>query len=274
MKMKHNKKRNTAFLYESLIKELTKFIVRKENIKKQALLEIIKKYFAHGLPLNKELELYNMVFQTKGLNKKLSQRYLYEIKKDFDSLDRKTIFNIQTNLINEINKSFSNSIFSNFVPNYKNIATVGQFFNTTGNNAKKRLIIEQNIINIMSSTKQKSQSEMKHIDNLTYKTFVKKFNESYDKSLHKEQKDLLTNYITSFSDNGLGLKSFLNEEIGRLKTQINECASNKKIIKNINYSENTRMILEKLINYRNQPITEQVVKEIFYIQDLVREVLK
>jgi len=31
MKMKHNKKRNTAFLYESLIKELTKAIVRKQT---------------------------------------------------------------------------------------------------------------------------------------------------------------------------------------------------------------------------------------------------
>ena len=32
--MKHNKKRNTAFLYECLIRELTKAIVR-ENVEKQ-----------------------------------------------------------------------------------------------------------------------------------------------------------------------------------------------------------------------------------------------
>ena len=32
--MKHNKKRNTAFLYESLIKELTVAIVRKNNDRK------------------------------------------------------------------------------------------------------------------------------------------------------------------------------------------------------------------------------------------------
>jgi len=29
--MKHNKKRNTAFLYESLVKELTKAIVRQQE---------------------------------------------------------------------------------------------------------------------------------------------------------------------------------------------------------------------------------------------------
>ena len=33
-KMKHNKKRNTAFLYEALVKELTKTVVEKDNNKK------------------------------------------------------------------------------------------------------------------------------------------------------------------------------------------------------------------------------------------------
>ena len=33
--MKHNKKRNTAFLYESLVKELTKAVVRQEETKKK-----------------------------------------------------------------------------------------------------------------------------------------------------------------------------------------------------------------------------------------------
>ena len=35
--MKHNKKRNTAFLYETVIKELTKSIVKKNNEKKYKL---------------------------------------------------------------------------------------------------------------------------------------------------------------------------------------------------------------------------------------------
>ena len=49
---------------------------------------------------------------------------------------------------------------------------------------------------------------MKHLDNLEYKTFVNKFNNAYDRTLETEQKDLLTNYIVSFSDNGVGSKKF------------------------------------------------------------------
>ena len=40
--MKHNKKRNTAFLYESLIKELTVAIVRKDNQRKEIILNLVK----------------------------------------------------------------------------------------------------------------------------------------------------------------------------------------------------------------------------------------
>ena len=42
MKVRHNKKRNTAFLYESLIKELTKTIIKKQNKRKQRVLFFIE----------------------------------------------------------------------------------------------------------------------------------------------------------------------------------------------------------------------------------------
>ena len=39
--MKHNKKRNTAFIYETLSRELTKAIVDKDNNRKATVLAII-----------------------------------------------------------------------------------------------------------------------------------------------------------------------------------------------------------------------------------------
>ena len=248
MKMKHNKKRNTAFLYESLIKELTKAIVKKNENSKNSLIETIKKYFSKGTVLYEELQLYNMILNSKELSLNYSQRFIHEVKADYNSLDKKEVFNTQTKLISEINKNLSNSIFSNFVPNYKNIATVGQFFMSSGYDAKKRLIIEEKTIDLITR-KTETTNKLKHIDNLTYNTFIKKFNESYDKTLRKEQKDLLTNYITSFSDNGLGLKSFLNEEIGRLRERVSLCLNDDKIKNNETYFENTNKILSKLKNF-------------------------
>ena len=48
LKLKHNKKRNTAFLFESLTKELTKAIVNKDEKTKQIILSVIKEHFRKG----------------------------------------------------------------------------------------------------------------------------------------------------------------------------------------------------------------------------------
>ena len=270
--MKHNKKRNTAFLYECLLKELTKSIVRNDKQRKQQIIKIIKEGFKKGSALKRDLEIYQSLLECKKMSKEFAQRFLVETKKDFEQIDRKRVFNEQTNLINKINKHLSKSAFSNFVPNYKDIASIGQYL-TSGLKAKNRILVENRIVGLLTSSKEKT-SEMAHIDNLTYKTFVNKFNESYGNSLRKEQKDLLMNYIVSFSDNGLGLKSFLNEEISRLKKEIDKCTKSQEILQNEAFLAKTKRVLQQLQEYSRKPITEGVVREIFYIQDLVAEVNK
>ena len=56
--MKHNKKRNTAFIYETLTRELTKAIVDKNAERKSTVLSIIKEGFSGESVLISELELY------------------------------------------------------------------------------------------------------------------------------------------------------------------------------------------------------------------------
>ena len=54
------------------------------------------------------------------------------------------------------------------------------------------------------------------IDNI-YKSFVKRFNQEYSDKLLPSQKELLNKFVTSFHNNGLELKNYLNEEVGRLR---------------------------------------------------------
>ena len=266
MKLKHNKKRNTAFLYEVLIKEYTKAVVRKNGKLKNKIIKILKEYFTNGTVLKQDLELYNIILESKGMAQSASKRLISEVKKDFDSVDRKAVFNSQTKLIKQINETIGKEAFANFISNYKSVATVGQYFaDNKSNNAKQRILLEDNVIKLMSSKPQEAK-KLKHIDSLTYNTFVGKFNETYQHTLREEQKNLLTNYITSFADNGLGLKVFMNEEVGRLKGCIRQ-----NVADNV-YPEQFNKILKKLENIKNSPITESTVREIFYIQDLLHEV--
>ena len=222
MTMKHNKKRNTAFLYECLIKEMTKAIVRGKLQKKQQIVETLKRYFSKGTPLYNDLQLYKQLMETNG----------------------------------------------NFVPNYKNIATIGQHFNSEGLKPKTRLLIEERLKRlVISQSEAIKEDKMKTLDSLTYNTFVNKFNDSYKHSLLKEQRDLLTNYIVSFSDNGLGLKMFMNEELGRLKIECEKLTESK-------WTEKIILVKEKVESYKSKPLTEDIVREVFYIQDLLAELNK
>ena len=237
--MKHNKKRNTAFLYECLLKELTKSIVRKDKDNKNKIISMIKENFAKGKELYDDLQLYRSILENKDkMTLDFSKRFLVETKIDFDNLNRKSIFNAQTKLISQINQNLGSDVFKNFVPNYKDIATVGSWFSSTELNAKSRLIIETKVLKILIP-KSEEKKEMRHIDNLTYNTFIQKFNETYKRSLRDRQKALLTNYIVSFSDNGLGLKVFMNEEIARIKKELQKITSDDTL--NESYKQNTEI---------------------------------
>ena len=263
--MKHNKKRNTAFLYECLIKEMTKAVVRGELQKKQQIVETLKRYFTKGKPLYNDLQLYKQLMEPQKLEESLGLRYMKEVKGDWESLDRKEIFNQQTQLIKEFNQTIPEA-FGNFIPNYKSIATIGQFFNSSGLKAKSRLLIEERVKRLVISDSGAIKEErLKTVDSLTYKTFVSTFNDTYKESLLKEQRELLTNYIISFSDNGLGLKIYVNEELGRLKQQCENLNEGQ-------WASKIKLVRQKLEDFRKKPLTEEMIKDIFHIQQLLSEI--
>jgi len=270
--MKHNKKRNTAFLYESLVKELTKAVIYQQENKKKVVLAMIKENFHKGSPLHEDLQLYKSILENKDkMTKDFTERFLVETKKDYNDLDRKSVFNAQTKLINQINKQLGTNVFANFVPNYKEIATVGSWFQDNKSTAKNRLIIETKVKQILVPS-QKEEKKMRHIDNLTYKTFVGKFNDTYKNTLQENQKNLLTNYITSFSDNGLGLKVFINEELEVLRQKLSE----KLSVGKDTLEEEKRAQLQKvsviLEDFTKKPLDGKMVEKLFYIQGLVEEI--
>jgi hypothetical protein len=266
--MKHNKKRNTAFLYECLIRELTKAIVQENKSKQTKVKDLLREFFLKGKALKAELDIYKSLMETKDVDEDFSRRLLHESKLDFTKLDRKEVFNEQTSLINKINKALGAATFANFVPNYKDLATLGLFFQNDNLKAKKRMMLETKMVSFLTR-KEQNHTEMKPVDQLEFKMFVKRFNQTYQHSLLKEQKELLSNFIVSFSDNGLGLKSYLNDEIGRLKESVtNEIVEGS----NSALNENFKKVKAKLDSYTKTPLTQEIIEEIFYIQDLLAEV--
>ena len=275
MKLKHNKKRNTAFLYEALVKELTKSIINKNGEKKAAISSIIKENFSKSTLLGKELGLYKTLDETANVDIYTAERLVEETRRSYNSLDKQQIFETQTRLINLINKHISTGVFSNFVPNYKNLATIAQIFNDDLS-PKERVLLERNLISSMSSkTTEVKSKNMEPIDSLVYKKIIEGFNEKYGSDLLEEQRELLKNFIVSFSDNGLSLKMFLNEEIGRLKDKTNEVLQTPEVSSDQNMTAKATRILEKLDSFKKGvAINEDMIEFVLKTQKLVSETLE
>jgi hypothetical protein len=268
---KHNKKRNTAFLYETLINEVTKAVVSGEKDKINKITNIITKYFNDDSVLKEEVDLYGILLDTKSLDKQTASKLLDETKRVYFSLNQQEIFDKQTEAIKDINKNLSKNVFSNFIPNYKDLATISQIFSKK-TNVKQRVLLEKKIIDEMTSTNQINENTMQPIDNIVYKTFVNKFNDKYSDSLISEQKELLNKYIVSFVDNGIDLKIFMNEEITRLKNELNSSFTNNNISDDVEMVKNTKNVLNLLESFKEKQIDDNMLMRILKIQDLVKEI--
>ena len=109
------------------------------------------------------------------------------------------------------------------------------------------------------------------VDDVVYKTFVEKFNKKYESGLLEEQKQLLTHYIASFADNGVELKFYLNEEIARLKVELDKAKEISEIKSDKEMLKKTNQIIEKLNSYAQQNISEELLTTVLKTQSLVKE---
>jgi len=266
-KSKHNKKRNTAFLYEVLIREVTKSVVAGNIDIKNKSLKLCKEFFKPGSILRKEKDIYDSLLSLDGVTTEIREKVLFEAKKDYDSIDRTEVFNQQTKLINKINKQLDPTAFNNFVQNYKDLATVAQILNRELP-TKERVLLESSLI---AKGAPLEKTEMKPTDNLVYKTFVTKFNQSYS-GLLEEQKNLVTYHALSFSDHGLSLKAFLNEELRRLKKAVSSAMAKDYVSSDENMHEKMGGVCDILESFKDkEAIDQDSILKVLEIQELVRE---
>jgi len=264
MKLKHNKKRNTAFVFEVLINEVSKASMHNQDERKQNVLNIIKRYFYKGSILKEELEIYKSFDELEGSPPNLVEKIITESKTYAKDLDKKTVYEQQTKLINEANKILGSEIWNNFVSSYKKLATINQVL-IGAQSPKKQVFVEQKLVNMLTQQEKIEKQPFPAVNKLALKTFLGKFNEKYSVSLNESQKRLLKEYITSYKDSGAEFNMYLYEEITRLKDQLTEQ------IQTSDKSEKLSLVLEKIQSYQNKKIDRKAISEIIKIQSLVGE---
>lgn len=262
-KMNHNKRRNTAFLYEALVRELTKSVVAKNEERKSAVMAVMKEFFNNNSILKQDLNLYKEIVETRGTTKDTAEKIIGYVRKERERLSAEKLFEAQTRLISKIHNSLSEDVFSNFVPNYKALASVYQMFSPK-TKIKNKVLMENVVVQYMSSLPQKLNEE-KRINNAAMRIFSSKFNNHYS-GLLEEQRVLLSKYISSFTDNGLELKMYLNDELARIKEAFSSSNFDGEL------KDKIQKVTSIIDSFKGELINEDMLKQIMKMQQLVREI--
>lgn len=270
MSKSHNKKRNTAFLYEALILELTKATIKNDPAYRSAISVILKKHFNKNSILARELDCYRALTEERVIDPYTFEKIIIEAKRTYANLDLNAVFVAQSALIADMNQSLNKDVYSNFVPNYKHLATISKILHPRTPVAR-RVLFEKKLLD--ASAVIVEVQPLQPINTLVYKTFVKKFNEAYDSKLLDEQKVLLRHYISSLADGQIQLKLYINEELGRLQAELNQVLRESQIKENpevkVKIQEVTALIEGDL---SKREINAEYVLDVLKIQQLAADV--
>ena len=268
MKVKHNKKRNTAFLYEALVRELTKSVVEQNASRSQKIKKILKEHFRSGKILFSELGCFRALSQKDELDHYSAEKVIFRAKKEYESLDQQSIFKEQSAVIKKINTQLGKDVFNTFVPDYKSYATLAQIF---GNKlpVKSKVIMEQRILDVLTSGNRDPQI-LQPVDNLVVKSFTENFNEEYG-DLLPEQKTVLNRFITSFNENEVDFRLYVGTELKRIKESVEASLKLPEIQDDQEMIDNTRRVIEQVSNFNVSNLNEQQILKILKLQKLVRE---
>ena len=268
MKAKHNKKRNTVFLYEALVRELTKAITHQDTTRAETTKGILREHFRTGKVLFSELGCFSALADTQGLDHYTAEKLVFRAKKAYDELDPQDIFKEQSQVIKKINTDLGKEVYNNFVPNYKTYATIAQIFGTKAP-VKNRVLMEKKIIDVMTSTPVEKE-EMKPVDSLVVSEFVKNFNETYSHLL-PEQINLLNKYVLSFGTNVADFQLTVGRELQRIHEEVSNSLDSEEVKADKEMEENTRKILSQIEEWNVGNIDSNKLIKVLKLQELVHE---
>jgi len=271
MTNKHNKKRNTGFIYEALVREVVKQSLEEGVGKRDVAVSLLKKHFNKKSLLYKDLIFYKTLAETNNTTEKLASKILKETITMRSRIDKEELFKEQSHIISQINKNISKSVFSNFVPSYKFLASIGQLFNDDLK-PKTKVLLEEQILNNMTADEELEETNEVKINNSVINTFVKRFNNTYGDKLLSEQKTLISNFIKSFKDDGLEFKIYLDREINRLLEEMKKNYNDQDLTNDGSMKEKYDKIIQFLETTSQFPLNETLILKVTQVQQLIKEI--
>ena len=227
-KIKHSKFKNTGFIFELLVRQITSEIMSASNSVAE---KILKEHFNSKKELSKELKLYQYLINEKYNSESKAEQFINTILEARKRLDEKKLTKEKYNLIKEIKETYNlDEFIKSPISHYKTLASIYKIFETVITDEQydptdvvsSRFTIAENIINSSIQNKETKVKDAvleeyrKQDDDLravSYKLLVESFNSKY-KNLNDDQKALLREYINNINNTGK-LNEYVSNEVSK-----------------------------------------------------------
>ena len=237
-KIKHSKFKNTGFIFELLVRQVTSEIL---SSNKSIAESILKEHFNSKKELSKELKLYQYLVNEKYNSESKAEQFINTILEARKRVDEKKLIKEKYNLIKSIKETYNiDEFIKSPISNYKALASIYKLFETISTDEQyeptdivnSRFTIVENIINTSIQNKESKvkdaileqyQKQDEDLRAVSYKLLVESFNTKY-KNLSEGQKSLLREYINNINNTGK-LNQYVDNEITNLVNELKEVGS-------------------------------------------------
>ena len=237
--IKHSKFKNTGFIFELLVRQITSEIMSgKENSKAE---KILKEYFSGKKELSKELKLYQYLINEKYNSENKAEKFVETVCEARKRLDEQKLMKEKYNLIKEIKEAYDIDEFTkSSISNYKNLASIYKIFEATVTKesfepkdiVNSKFTVVENMINSSIENKDKKLNDRvfeeykkqdEEVRMLSYKMLVENFNKKYN-NLSAGQKNLLKEYINNIT-NTTKFKDYVASELPKIVAELKSIKS-------------------------------------------------
>lgn len=237
--IKHSKFKNTGFIFELLVRQITSEIMSGKTTSKAE--KILKEFFSSKKELSKELKLYQYLINEKYNSESKAEKFVETVCEARKRLDEQKITKEKYNLIKQIKETYNIDEFTKSpISNYKSLASIYKVFEATITKesfepkdiVNSKFTIVENMINSSIENKDKKLNDRvfeeyrkqdEEVRMLSYKMLVENFNKKYN-NLSEEQKRLLKEYINNINNTGK-LKEYVTNEVNSLSEGLKQVGS-------------------------------------------------
>lgn len=233
-KLGHSKFKNTGFLFEILVRQITSDIIgdNKNTVSER----ILAKYFNKNTELGKENALYQVLVKERSADERKAERIIDAVIDARKKLNEGKLREEKYNLVKDIKENYNvDNFFRTDLKNYKLLASIYKIFensvskelyNPSHVSSAKTTVVES-IINTSVASNVKEDDVMAYFKTqdartrkLSYNIFLENFNKKYS-NLSTEQKELIREYILNVSNTN-SLRETTNKYVDYVTKQLNE----------------------------------------------------